>query len=106
MSTIEAESELQFSRPPDAFEVSLSMGLDQLSTLESLEEFGFEGLGVNSIGNEELKWMVKNWPRLRVVKGLFDQRFDDAGTRQKKAKLRQELQILKPYVLFHREKTN
>lgn len=57
----------QTVRKADAPEVSLSMGLEQLSTLGCLEEFGFEGLE-SGVGEDELEWMVKSWPRLKVVR--------------------------------------
>lgn len=54
---------------PDTLELSLTSGLDQLKTLKRLEVFGFEGCN-HRIGEEELQWMVENWPRLREMRGL------------------------------------
>ncbi|KAG0311139.1 hypothetical protein BGZ97_012056 [Linnemannia gamsii] len=56
---------------PDTLELSLSSGLEQLSTLTKLEVFGFESVD-HRIDEEELIWMAEKWPRLRVMRGLHE----------------------------------
>ncbi|KAF9541535.1 hypothetical protein EC957_002971 [Mortierella hygrophila] len=82
----------------NALEVSLSMGLEQLWTLGCLEEFGFEGLE-SGVGENELGWMVKSWPRLKVVRGLQGQALDSVATRLRKAQLRQSLRETKASIV-------
>jgi hypothetical protein len=86
------------ARREDALEVSLLMGLDQLSTLGALEEFGFEGLDYG-FGEEELEWLVRSWPRLKVVRGLQERGLESVETRRRKARLRQSLRIKKASVV-------
>ncbi|KAF9906201.1 hypothetical protein EC991_000913, partial [Linnemannia zychae] len=57
------------SPAPDTLELSLESGLAQLSTLTKLEVFGLEGVDYR-IDEEELRWMAKAWPRLKVISGL------------------------------------
>ncbi|KAK3811085.1 MAG: hypothetical protein J3Q66DRAFT_404469 [Benniella sp.] len=56
----------------DCLEMSLESGLDKLSGLESLKELGVERLETK-IGIKEIQWMVVNWPRLSVIRGLDGQ---------------------------------
>ncbi|KAF9134464.1 hypothetical protein BGW39_006924 [Mortierella sp. 14UC] len=54
---------------PDTLELSLVSGLAQLSTLTKLEVFGLEGVEYR-IDEEELRWVARAWPRLKVISGL------------------------------------
>ncbi|KAF8931114.1 hypothetical protein BGZ47_000236 [Haplosporangium gracile] len=81
---------LEIVRKMNALEVSLLVGLERLSTLVCLEEFGFDGQNFG-IGESELEWMMKSWPRLKVVRGLQERVLDDVATRQRKARLREML---------------
>ncbi|KAF9150393.1 hypothetical protein BG015_007812 [Linnemannia schmuckeri] len=90
---------LDTARKVNALEVSLLMGLERLSTLGCLEEFGFEGQSFG-IGESELEWMVKSWPRLKVVRGLQERALDDVATRQRKARLREVLEQKKASILL------
>lgn len=40
-----------------------------IGPLKKLEVFGFDGVNPR-IGNPELEWMAKSWPRLKVMRGL------------------------------------
>ncbi|KAK3843849.1 MAG: hypothetical protein J3R72DRAFT_440086 [Linnemannia gamsii] len=51
-------------------DLSLNNGLGLLATLTELREFDFCQM-YHSIGIEELKFMVKNWPRLEVMHGIL-----------------------------------
>ncbi|KAH7053652.1 hypothetical protein BKA57DRAFT_454176 [Linnemannia elongata] len=53
----------------DTLELTLDSGLRRLAGLKNLEVFGFEGMD-HSIGESELRWMVENWPKIRVLRGL------------------------------------
>lgn len=57
----------------DTLELSLSSELKQLSTLAKLEVFGFESVD-HRIDEDELRWMAKKWPRLRVMRGCMKMR--------------------------------
>ncbi|KAF9126180.1 hypothetical protein BGW39_006813 [Mortierella sp. 14UC] len=57
----------------DTLELSLESGLDRLGTLTKLEVFGFESVD-HRIGKAELVWMASHWPRLKVVRGIHDDR--------------------------------
>ncbi|KAF9087893.1 hypothetical protein BGX29_000556 [Mortierella sp. GBA35] len=50
--------------------LSLSHGLGQLGTLTELREFDFCQM-YHQIGIEELKFMIKSWPRLEVMHGIL-----------------------------------
>ncbi|KAK3811047.1 MAG: hypothetical protein J3Q66DRAFT_404433 [Benniella sp.] len=50
-------------------EMSLESGLHKLSGLKRLKELCVKGL-CTKIGLKEVQWMVKNWPRLRIINGL------------------------------------
>jgi hypothetical protein len=50
-------------------ELSLLSGLHKLSGLKRMKGLCVTGLSTK-IGIKEVQWMVENWPRLRVVKGL------------------------------------
>lgn len=53
----------------DTLELTLDSGLRRLAGLKNLEVFGFEGMD-HGIGEAELRWMVENWPKIRVLRGL------------------------------------
>ncbi|KAF9353878.1 hypothetical protein BGX26_008377 [Mortierella sp. AD094] len=60
-------------KPSDAvtrsLEISLKTGLARWSTLTALECLDVEELD-HAIGLEDVKWMVGNWPALKMIKGL------------------------------------
>ncbi|KAF9146665.1 hypothetical protein BGX30_011857 [Mortierella sp. GBA39] len=53
----------------DTLELTLDSGLRHLAGLKYLEVFGFEGMN-HGIGEVELRWMVSNWPKIRMLRGL------------------------------------
>ncbi|GJJ69143.1 hypothetical protein EMPS_01489 [Entomortierella parvispora] len=90
---------LMYEEPiPDTMEFSLDSGLDRLSALKDLEMFGFEGNN-HRIGEKELEWMVKRWPRLKLMYGLAEDILESIEYDQKKAALREYMQRLKPGVV-------
>ncbi|KAG0285314.1 hypothetical protein BGZ96_010401 [Linnemannia gamsii] len=67
-----AQTYIDYGPPPqNTLELSLTSGLEQLSTLRNLKVFGFEGVDCR-IDEEELRWMAIAWPKLRVMRGLQD----------------------------------
>jgi hypothetical protein len=53
----------------DCLEMSLESGLHKLSGLKSLKELGITGMKTR-IGVREVRWMVEQWPRVRVIRGI------------------------------------
>lgn len=53
-----------------ALELTLKSGLDALGGLKNLQELHICKLGHAGLGVEEVKWMVKHWPRLSKICGL------------------------------------
>ncbi|KAF9557889.1 hypothetical protein EC968_007403 [Mortierella alpina] len=51
--------------------MTMQSGLDQLKALKNLQELDVEGME-QRIGVNEAQWMTMNWPKLRVIRGLFD----------------------------------
>ncbi|KAG0253450.1 hypothetical protein BGZ95_006318, partial [Linnemannia exigua] len=91
---------LELSTPiMDSLEFSLASGLGQLSSLKDLRVFGFEGHD-HRIGNKELKWIARHWPKLAVMRGLH---IDDSASLVKKdlktAEQRAYMQRLRPNVI-------
>ncbi|KAG0318400.1 hypothetical protein BGZ97_003844 [Linnemannia gamsii] len=86
---------------PDTLELSLSSGLDQLKTLKKLEVFGFEGCN-HRIGEEELKWMAENWPRLKEMRGLQPVKLLCLERDIPTERLLRFMKKLKPYVKHRR----
>ncbi|KAG0374086.1 hypothetical protein BGX24_010850 [Mortierella sp. AD032] len=79
-------------------ELTLESGLDRLSTLKNLQVFGFEGVDFK-LSKLELEWMVVNWPRLRVLRGLqHDVTLPGLVRDERKAELCEYMQVLKPEV--------
>lgn len=67
-----AQTYIDYGPPPlNTLELSLASGLEQLSALRNLQEFGFEGVDCQ-IDEEELRWMAMAWPKLRVMCGFQD----------------------------------
>jgi len=56
--------------PHGCLEMSLESGLEKLSGLKSLEELSVVGLATK-IGDKEIQWMAENWPKLRVIYGVY-----------------------------------
>ncbi|KAG0262111.1 hypothetical protein BG011_000308 [Mortierella polycephala] len=86
--------------PPfqDTLMLSLETGLDILGSLTELEVFGFEGLD-HRIGHNELDWMAKAWPKLKVMHGLHEDRcIRGLEYDYNKAELREYFQTLRPDV--------
>lgn len=82
---------------PGSMELSLSSGLDRLGTLKKLEVFGFTGVD-HRIQEPELEWMAKAWPRLEVMRGLYEGQI--VGTKEcyVTRALRRKMQKLRPDV--------
>ncbi|KAG0281256.1 hypothetical protein BGZ95_005626 [Linnemannia exigua] len=102
---VERTSQRRFSSgfqeysPPlsDTPELSLASGLGQLSSLKELEVFGFEGFD-HRIGTLELEWMALNWPRLKLLRGLEEDRLRRIRFDEHKAFLRRHLAKLRPQI--------
>lgn len=84
---------------PGTLEFSLASGLDRLATLKNLEEFGFEGLD-HRIGRLEIEWMAVNWPRLKVLRGVADDKTSGRAYAVQKQLLREHMQSLRPDITF------
>ncbi|KAG0380069.1 hypothetical protein BGX24_010288 [Mortierella sp. AD032] len=56
---------------PDTLLLSLNSGLGRLQSLKKLKAIGFQGLD-HRVGVDELKWMVKTWPKLEKITGVSD----------------------------------
>lgn len=84
---------------PGTLELSLASGLGRLSTLKNLEEFGFEGLD-HRIGRPEIEWMAVNWPRLKVLRGLADDKTSGRAYAKQKQLLREHMHSLRPDITF------
>ncbi|KAK3811091.1 MAG: hypothetical protein J3Q66DRAFT_404481 [Benniella sp.] len=57
----------------DCLEMSLESGLDKLSGLRSLKELNVGKMAIK-IGTQEVQWMVENWPKFSVIRGLDEDR--------------------------------
>lgn len=69
-----AQGDYDYGSPfADTLELSLDSGLDRLGALTDLEVFGFESLD-HRIGRAELAWMGTHWPRLKVLRGIHEDR--------------------------------
>ncbi|KAH7039332.1 hypothetical protein BKA57DRAFT_473480 [Linnemannia elongata] len=69
-----AQGDYDYGSPfADTLELSLDSGLDRLGALTDLEVFGFESLD-HRIGRAELAWMGTHWPRLKVMRGIHEDR--------------------------------
>ncbi|KAG0071147.1 hypothetical protein BGZ89_011526 [Linnemannia elongata] len=89
---------LRYGGPiPNTLELSLESGLDQLSTLNDLEVFGFEGLD-HRIGKAELEWMAVSWPRLNTMRGLQESKLSSVEVDKHTRELREYFQTLRPEV--------
>ncbi|KAG0318404.1 hypothetical protein BGZ97_003848 [Linnemannia gamsii] len=84
---------------PGTLEFSLASGLGRLSTLKNLEEFGFEGLD-HRIGRLEIEWMAVNWPRLKVLRGVADDKTSGRAYAKQKQLLREHMHSLRPDITF------
>ncbi|KAF9348170.1 hypothetical protein BGX34_002633, partial [Mortierella sp. NVP85] len=56
-------------------EMSLESGLDRIAGLKELKELNVSCMRTR-IGEEEVKWMVEQWPKLSVVYGLLEKSRD------------------------------
>ncbi|KAG0209242.1 hypothetical protein BGX33_005755 [Mortierella sp. NVP41] len=89
---------LRYSEPAkDVLELSLVSGLDRLSSLKSLEVFGFEGMD-HRIGVPELDWIAVSWPRLRLMCGLHRDTLLRIEFDERKAELRRHMRMIRPDV--------
>jgi hypothetical protein len=62
-------------RTRDGLDFRLSTGLDTLSSLTMLETLRF-GSVWQEMGEQEIKWMVKTWPRLSYISGWVHHSLD------------------------------
>jgi hypothetical protein len=53
----------------DCLEMSLASGLHQLSSLKELKELIMPRT-CTKVKLEEVQWMTKHWPKLRIIHGL------------------------------------
>ncbi|KAG0280235.1 hypothetical protein BGZ95_010834 [Linnemannia exigua] len=82
----------------DTMQLSLASGLDQLSTLENLEVFGFEGVD-HEIDLLEIEWIAEHWPRLKVMRGLQkDDHLRYVKPDKFRRMLRRKMQSLRPSI--------
>ncbi|KAG0345281.1 hypothetical protein BG004_003817 [Podila humilis] len=82
----------------DTLQLTLESGLDQLESLKELRIFGFESL-MHEIGEKELEWMVRSWPKLEVMRGLHPELANGPGSQaERKDQLRGFVQALKPSI--------
>ncbi|KAG0009038.1 hypothetical protein BGZ80_002804 [Entomortierella chlamydospora] len=56
----------------DCIEMSLENGLDKLGGLKELRVLSLAHMNTR-IGLKEVQWMVENWPKLHVIRGLGDE---------------------------------
>ncbi|KAG0298918.1 hypothetical protein BGZ96_004225 [Linnemannia gamsii] len=84
----------------DTLELTLDSGLGQLAALKNLEMFGFEGC-YHLIDRPELDWMVKSWPRLRVMCGLQQNDELTSGFEMRKRDMRSYMQQIRPDIQQH-----
>lgn len=80
-----------------SMELSLSSRLDRLGALNKLEVFGFLGVD-HRIKVPELEWMAKAWPRLEVMRGLYEKQIAGATECYATRALRCKMQKLRPDV--------
>ncbi|KAG0322805.1 hypothetical protein BGZ97_003744 [Linnemannia gamsii] len=78
----------------DSLELTLATGLDRLSSLTQLEIFGFEGVN-HRIGRPELAWMAAAWPKLKVLRGLHEDDFQNVVEDPERTKLRNYMRELR-----------
>lgn len=86
--------------PPisNTLELSLESGLPRLGALKNLEVFGFENVD-HRIGNKELVWMAKSWPRLRIMRGLQNPSLHHMMHNDSKTlTLKEQMEELRPFV--------
>ncbi|KAG0280182.1 hypothetical protein BGZ95_011010 [Linnemannia exigua] len=81
----------------DTLDLSLDSGLYQLASLKRLEVFGFEGV-FHQIGRRELQWMATSWPRLRVLRGLHEDKMTMVEPDARRNELREYMRGLRPDV--------
>ncbi|KAF8953838.1 hypothetical protein BGZ46_003129, partial [Entomortierella lignicola] len=55
----------------DGLNLRLEAGLDILGSLVNIKDFAFSGLSPE-MEEEEIRWMIKAWPRLRSVGGMLN----------------------------------
>ncbi|KAF9316081.1 hypothetical protein BGZ91_005630 [Linnemannia elongata] len=80
----------------DTLQLSLTSGLDRLSTLKNLQVFGFEGVD-HEMDLPELEWIAEHWPNLRVMRGLQkDDRHAYLKPDKMQRLLRKAMQSLRP----------
>ncbi|KAF9296930.1 hypothetical protein BGZ74_010096 [Mortierella antarctica] len=95
---LDGKAYVRYNRPTfDTLELSLASGLGRLSTLDNMEMIGFECIN-HRIGREELAWMAKNWPRLKLVYGLDKEQLPDLEPNKERAALKEYFQQLRPDV--------
>ncbi|KAG0093918.1 hypothetical protein BGZ93_007333 [Podila epicladia] len=63
-----------------------------------MEMIGFECIN-HYIGQEELAWMGKSWPRLKLMYGLDKERLPDLEPNKERAALKEYFQQLRPDVV-------
>ncbi|KAK3811005.1 MAG: hypothetical protein J3Q66DRAFT_350779 [Benniella sp.] len=69
LETLWLAQKIGFWESYDCLEMSLESGLHQLSGLKALKELNVLCLKTR-IGVPEVQWMIEQWPRLRVIRGL------------------------------------
>ncbi|KAG0093912.1 hypothetical protein BGZ92_000027 [Podila epicladia] len=82
----------------DTLELSLASGLDRLGTLKDLEMIGFECIN-HRIGRDELDWMAKSWPKLKLMYGLDKERLYHIEHDKERASLKDHFQQVRPDVV-------
>ncbi|KAF9203152.1 hypothetical protein BGZ49_006723 [Haplosporangium sp. Z 27] len=57
--------------PSNGLDLRLEAGLDILGSLVNIEDFSFSNIE-QEMEEEEVRWMIKAWPRLKSVRGEFN----------------------------------
>ncbi|KAF9994068.1 hypothetical protein BGZ79_001212 [Entomortierella chlamydospora] len=58
-------------------DMSIKSGLNHMSGLKGLKVLDVSGINTTNIGQEEVEWIVENWPNLFEIRGLFLKQFRD-----------------------------
>ncbi|KAG0093909.1 hypothetical protein BGZ92_000024 [Podila epicladia] len=96
---VDGKQYFEYGRPPfDTLELSLASGLDRLGALKNLEMIGFECIN-HQIGQAELEWMAKSWPKLNLMRGLAKEKLNKIEHCKERAALKEYFQQLRPDVV-------
>ncbi|KAF9934283.1 hypothetical protein FBU30_002701 [Linnemannia zychae] len=83
---------------PDTLYLRLDAGLQTLASLKKLELFGFESMD-HRMGPDEIKWIARTFPMLKVVRGLAVHTHVGAERDPQMDALRELMQTLRPDIV-------